>query len=71
MTTIGGDPRITERCPFCGAKGIIVRDNTPDSTGRLEEWIECSNQFCQAMGPAARASSTHAVAIHFWNRRIA
>ena len=71
MTWIGGDPRITERCPFCGAKGIIVRADEPDSIGRIYEWVECSNNMCGAMGPVAhRPCKTHIIAINKWNRRV-
>ena len=72
MTYIGGDPRITELCPFCGSRGIIVRADEPDSIGRIYEWVECSNMQCGATGPIAhRPSRTHTTAIDWWNRRVA
>ena len=72
MTVIGGDDRIIGRCPFCGAKGIIVRNDEPDAYGQYWEWVECSNLQCGATGPIAhRPSRTHTTAIDWWNRRVA
>ncbi len=54
-------------CPFCGGKKTIIAEQ--NIGGTVKEWVECF--FCEAMGPVAKKTRTHSLAIKRWNARTA
>lgn len=56
-------------CPFCGNSVLVIKEEK-FSNGRTEEWVECCNQRCGAMGPMWRKTRSHRLVIKYWNQRV-
>lgn len=54
-------------CPFCGYRAYIEEDRI---NGKVQEWVECANPRCGAMGPMWRKCREHKLAVKYWNQRV-